>query len=166
MDENQRLQLQDMIKANDTQDQTEKIRKLKHSSLIKADVQAFLQIQKKYSHSQGNEFFRKICMKQCSFLYTNYTDIYNKLTKGELNLNILSQFVDILAEIEEGKMDQHEGSFKVGTILKQMYVDSALKKSEKLDRRNKKTNKGPSQKINQGKNLTYKQYKAMNEKKI
>jgi hypothetical protein len=30
-------------------------------------------------------------------------------------------------------LDQHEGSFIVGTILKELYIDSALKRGDKLD---------------------------------
>ena len=30
-------------------------------------------------------------------------------------------------------MDQHEGSFEVGSLLKKIYVDSALRKAEKLN---------------------------------
>jgi hypothetical protein len=41
--------------------------------------------------------------------------------------------IRILREIEDGKLDQHEGSFEVGKILKSIYVDSALKRSENLD---------------------------------
>jgi hypothetical protein len=41
--------------------------------------------------------------------------------------------IRILREIEDGKLDQHDGSFKVGKILKSIYVDSALKRSENLD---------------------------------
>ena len=35
--------------------------------------------------------------------------------------------------IEEGHVDQHEGSFEVGKLLKQIYIDSALRKAGKLD---------------------------------
>jgi pyruvate kinase len=38
-----------------------------------------------------------------------------------------------VGEIEDGKVDQHEASFKVGKKLKEIYIDSALKKSDKLD---------------------------------
>jgi hypothetical protein len=41
--------------------------------------------------------------------------------------------IRILREIEDGKLDQHDGSYKVGKILKSIYVDSALKRSENLD---------------------------------
>jgi cell division protein YceG involved in septum cleavage len=66
-------------------------------------------------------------------LFTYYTDLYNRLKAGEIDLNLLMQMIRILREIEDGKLDQHEGSFKVGKILKSIYVDSALKRSEKLD---------------------------------
>jgi hypothetical protein len=41
--------------------------------------------------------------------------------------------VNVLKLIEDGRIDQHEGSFEVGKLLKQIYVDSALRKSEHLD---------------------------------
>ena len=42
-------------------------------------------------------------------------------------------------KIEDGELDQHEGSFMVGSILKELYIDSALKKSEKLDAMSEKS---------------------------
>ena len=51
-----------------------------------------------------------------------------------LNLEILFRLINVLKNIEEGDMDQHEGSVVVGKILKEMYIDSALKKAEKKDR--------------------------------
>ena len=98
-------------------------------------------------------------LKDVLFIHAHYTDLYNKLIKNELNLHILSQFLDVLEEIEEGKVDQHEGSFKIGKLLREIYVDSALRKSNKLDQRaGMKGNKQP--KINNGKRISYKQYKA------
>jgi GDP-D-mannose dehydratase len=61
-------------------------------------------------------------------------DIYNKLRKDEIDVDILFQLIDKLEAIEEEKLDQHEASFEVGTILKKIYVDSALRKAEKLDK--------------------------------
>ena len=70
----------------------------------------------------------------CSFLYTNYTDIYNKVKNDEIDLPLLNQFLNVLQRIENGEMDQHEGSYFVGKILKEIYIDSALKKADKLDK--------------------------------
>ena len=56
--------------------------------------------------------------------------------KNEINLDILNKFLDALELIENGEVDQHEASVKVGTYLKELYVDSALKKTEKMDAEN------------------------------
>ena len=57
MNEIERLQLQKMIKVNDVEDQTQQIRKLKHSKQLKEDINTFLLlklniIQKKYLKNQ------------------------------------------------------------------------------------------------------------------
>jgi len=41
--------------------------------------------------------------------------------------------LNILKQIEDGELDQHEASYNFGTIMKEIYIDSALKKAEKLD---------------------------------
>ena len=42
-------------------------------------------------------------------------------------------FIDKLKEIEDGEVDQHEASVDIGKILKQMYIDSALKREKKFE---------------------------------
>jgi hypothetical protein len=132
MDANQKLQLQDMIQANGTQDQTDLIRNLKHSRILRAEVDNLLLIRAKY-RNESPEFINNESMNECNFLFTYYTDIYNKVRKDEIDLAILNRFFDMLEQVENGSLNQHEASFQVGTILKELYVDSALKKAEKLD---------------------------------
>ncbi len=131
MDDNQRLQLANMIKANNVEDQTDLIRKLKHSSILRSDINTLVFLKAKFRDNA--EALHLEAMAECNFLFTYYTDIYNKLRKNEIDLGLLLQFVDVLKEIEDGIVDQHEASFKVGSILKEMYIDSALKKAEKLE---------------------------------
>ena len=69
--------------------------------------------------------------------FNHYTDIYNKVIKDEINLTILLRLLNVLNSIEEGHVDQHEGSFEVGKLLKKIYIDSALRKADKLDKANK-----------------------------
>jgi hypothetical protein len=38
----------------------------------------------------------------------------------------LYQFLNVLKDIEDGKKDQHEASFQIGTLLKEMYIDPRL----------------------------------------
>ena len=71
-------------------------------------------------------------MAQCEFLATYYTDIFNKIRKDNIDLAILEQVFAALEDIETGRCDQHEASFKVGTLLKKVYVDSALRAADKL----------------------------------
>lgn len=155
MDDNQRLQLQNMIKANNVEDQTDIIRNLKHSQIIRNEVNNMIIIKAKF---RGNDDkIHEECVNECNFLFTYYTDIYNKIRKDEIDIGILNKFLDVLKRIEDGEIDQHEGSFLVGTILKELYVDSALKKAEKLniDEEPKPEPKKPE------KNVSYKQFKKM-----
>jgi predicted transcriptional regulator len=121
-----------MIKANGTEDQTELIRELKHSHSLQEDINNLLKIKNKYSNDIQK--VHEEAMVECSFLFTYYTDIYNKIRKDEINLSILNRFLNVLRLIEDGEADQHEASFMVGTLLKELYVDSALRKADKLNK--------------------------------
>jgi hypothetical protein len=132
MDDKTRLQLQNMIKANNAEDQTSLIRELKHSDIFKKEIATLLNLKKQYANDQDKLHMES--MIECSFLFSYYTDLYNKIRKDEIDMEILYQFLDVLKKIEDGMVDQHEGSFMVGTLLKKIYVDSALKKAEKLDK--------------------------------
>ena len=131
MNDGDRLQLQKMIKSNNVEDQTELIRELKHSHILEDNVNTLLKIKEKYPINDPK--FESEVMSKCTFLFTYYTDIYNKIKKDELNLKMLNSFLNILRQIEDGQLDQHEGAFKVGSILKDIYIDSALKKADKLN---------------------------------
>ena len=161
MNSTERLNLQKMINANDVVDQTENIRREKHSSKIREDVKTLIDLKQKYPRLERTNpiEFDKLCVNRCLFLFNNYTDIFNKVKKDEINLSILDNFLDVLKSIEDGKCDQHEGSFKVGKLLKEMYIDSALKKSEKLDKKNEKHEKKDKKKQMKPVNISWKQYK-------
>jgi len=131
MDEKQRLQLQNMIKSNDVVDQTQLIRDLKHSHILKNEINNMIMIKAMYRDDP--EKINLECMNECNFLFTYYTNIYNKIKKDEIDISILNKFIDVLRQIEDGELDQHTGSFLVGTILKELYVDSAIKKADKLN---------------------------------
>ena len=135
MDDNSRLHLQKMIKANNVEDQTDLIRELKHSHLLQEDINNLLMIKAKYRNDSNK--ISEEGMNECSFLFTYYTDIYNKIRKDEIDLRILNKFLNVLRRIEDGEIDQHDGSYLVGQLLKEMYVDSALKKAGKLEEQNK-----------------------------
>jgi hypothetical protein len=138
MNDSERLNLQKMIKANDSENNTHMIRNLKHSTKIKDEVDLLLKLKVQYVElaKTNPDEFDSICVNQCSFLFNNYTDIFNKVKKDEMNLTILLRLLNVLHSIEDGAVDQHEGSFEVGKLLKEIYIDSALKKADKLNQEN------------------------------
>lgn len=162
MNDLERLNLQKMIQANDAENNTHLIRNLKHSKLILNDVDELLKIKKQNPRlaKSNPDVFDKMCIDKCQFLFNNYTDIFNKVKKDEIDLNILVRLLNVLHSIEEGQVDQHEGSFEVGKLLKQIYIDSALKKADKLEEKysdKKGERKKPEEKI------TWKQFKERNK---
>jgi hypothetical protein len=144
-----------MIKANNVEDQTALIRKLKHSIILRNEINNLIMLKAKYRGD--DEKIHNESVSECNFLFTYYTDIFNKVRKDEIDINILNKFLDVLKRIEDGELDQHEGSFTVGTLLKELYIDSALKKAEKLDELSEKKvePKKPEVKI------SWKQFKTM-----
>ena len=136
----QRLQLQNMIDTNKGEDNTEMIRTLKQSANIKKDVDNMIKLKKEYPamYETDKSGFEELCMSKCSFLFFNYTDIYNKILKNEINTDTLYSFIGVLKQIEDGELNEHDGSVKVGELLKTLYIDSAMRKSKKLDEENEK----------------------------
>ena len=126
MNPDQRIKLNELIKANNSVDNTSLIRDLKHSSKIWDDVKKIVLLK------QGKEWqeVESKCMSEANFLYTNYTMIFNRLLRDRIDITILYSFLNVLKDIEDGKLDQHEASFQIGTLLKQMYIDPKLKEIE------------------------------------
>jgi len=159
IDDETRLKFNELLKESDASDNTEKIRKLKHSSKIKEQVSIMLDIKKRYSRLDKQTVYKMIDT-QCDWLFTHYFNLFNKLKKDELDIQILGQFVNALKAVEDGDMDQHEASVRVGQILKKLYIDSALKKDKKEEaKRERQRKKKP---VNRKAKLTWAQFKKLN----
>ena len=158
MEESHRLNLEQMINETDAEDNTEQIKKLKHSIKIREDVKVFVKLNKKYKRMRNDnkKMYMQIMMKNCNFLWTNYTNIFNRLIKDELDMNILYNFINTLSLVEDGELSQHEASVKIGQLLKELYIDSAVKRQDKIDKRN---DKGKEKTIKPMKNISWKDYK-------
>lgn len=163
MDNSSRIQLDKLIKEYKTEDTTNKIRKLKHSKKIHKDVECMEKLKQSHSRTRINTptIFRGMCEKNCKFLYDNYTNIFNKLYKDELNLETMNRFLNILREIEEGIVDQHEGSYKVGQILKELYVDSAIRHKKNDENKDNKRKNSKDKKAKKQKTLSWNEYKLL-----
>ena len=167
MNNTERLQLQKLLDVNEAEDNTHMIRAFKHSDRIKEDVKQLLDLKRTYQRlaKTNPEEFDKICVSRCSFLFNNYTDIYNKVKKDELDIRILAKFLGVLKQVEEGELDQHEASVHIGKALKELYVDSALRKSDHLEQAAaKKKGKKVPKKL-PPKKITWKEFASMQASK-
>jgi len=162
LDEEDRLNLNNMIKSYGSDDNTEKIRSLRHSSQIKENIEIMLNLKKKYAKMRRDDpkKFQKLATSHCNFLFNKYTNIFNRLLKDEIDINILLTFVKTLKQVEDGEVDQNEASVVVGKILKELYIDSALKREKKYEEIEESTGKKKKEKkpVN---NVSWKKYKQM-----
>ena len=161
MNPSEKIQLQNMITENNVVDQTHNIRDLKHSQDIKRDV-----IKLRVFHEQNKEMkkyqrnvFDETLQNECSFLYNNYNDIFNKLNDETIDISLLLEFVNVLAKIENSQVDQHTASYEIGKLLKTIYIDSALKQNGQMDENNIELG-GPVP-VKTPVNINWKQYKKM-----
>jgi hypothetical protein len=131
MNDRERMQLSRMLRENDVLDQTPLIRELKHSHIMRSEVNALLALME--THADDPEALDFNIMVDCHFMHTYYLDICNKLKHKQIDVNTLFQFLDALQRIEDNETDQHEASFEVGTILKKLYVDGAVRQADAVD---------------------------------
>lgn len=153
MNETEKLNLKKMITDLETIDNTEQIRNIKHSVRMARDIQTIEKLKVQNKTIKNTTEFDEICRRECRFLYDNYTDIFNKIVKDEIDLSIMFKFLQVLKLIEDEEIDQQEGSVIIGKLLKELYVDSAIRCGENLDK------KYPKPILNSGNTISWKQYK-------
>jgi len=148
----EKLDLKRLLNENECEDNTENIRKFKHSKKIKDDVHQFGYLKERFfpksldltslsiedSKKKQSEF-EKLVELNCSFLFNVYPEIYKKMINDELDLNIMIRLVEVLKLIEDNKTNQHEASVIFGRILKELFIDSAIKHGNHLDEKYGKT---------------------------
>lgn len=164
MDNKERIDLKRLMAqhSDDYQDNTEGIRRLRHSSLIIAEVAKMENIKKTSKGSMPSESLLMKCQTECSFLYNKYTDIFNRLYKDELDLELLANMLATLKKIEDGDLNQQEGSVIIGKILHKIYVDSAMRRGNNVDKEHENEESAePQPETNHGKTMSYKEFKQM-----
>lgn len=162
----QRLNLSELVKNSNAIDQTDLIRNLKHSEILLNESNQMLIVLEKYARpftQKDLENARMECALVSNWLFTYYTDIFNRILKGELDMTMFHKFIGILQQIEEGELDQYNASIQVGTILKEIYIDSAMKKADKLDQSQTQSESSESNELKkekEQKKMTWKEYKT------
>jgi hypothetical protein len=145
MNDNEKHQLKQMIEQNKVIDNTNTLRELKHSSIIKKNVERLIELKQLHPdllHSNKQQF-EEIALQDCGFLFFNYMPLYNSIVKENMNINILNELLNVLSKIENGECNQHEGSYEVGKLLKAIYIDSTLQDIKQKDESSKIEYKEP-----------------------
>ena len=155
--DDERLNLKNLMNELDYVDNTETIRRLKHSVRIRDDIRKLEKLKVDHANMRitSPENFFNIANTECKFLYDNYTDIFRRAMRDEIDVVIMSRLLIVLKLIEDGQLDQQDGSVRVGKILKELYLDSAVKRADALS--NKYDNEKPP--LEDGKKISWKNYK-------
>jgi hypothetical protein len=146
-----------MDNMTDYEDNTHYIRSAKHSHKMALDIEYLETFKRNNIHLkiQDPPEYIEQAKNKCSFLLLNYPDIFNRLVKDELDLAIMSKFIQVLRMIEDGQVDQQDGSVLIGKLLKELYIDSAIKTADNIDKQY--AEEKPH--IEDGKAMTWKDYK-------
>lgn len=166
MNSEERLNLKKMLAQNtEYVDHTDDIRRLKHSGLLldgMRDIEKLKRANQELRQLNPDEF-TEMCKLAAPVMYNLYTDLFHKLVKDELNLVIMVKLIRVLELIEQGQVDQNEGSVMVGKILKELYVDSAVRLGDKLDKQREEENPTQPTEKQEPKNISWGAWKQGNQ---
>ena len=164
MNPQEKLDLNKLLgNMDDYVDNTAHIRNVRHSLTIRDEIRKMELLKRDQATLRVVDFekFRELAMNTCVCLYTDYMDIFNKLLKDEIDLDIMSRLLETLKLIEDERVDQHEGSVIIGKILKELYLDSAIKRADNLD---KEHEGGEQVVLVEHKEISWREFKLLNSK--
>lgn len=160
MNPQEKIDLKKLIgKMDDYEDNTAGIREMKHSASIREDIRKMEELKRTKRAGMSEQAFSELCESECIFLFYKYTDIYKRLLKDEIDLTIMSTALNVLKKIEDGEIDQQEGSVFVGKLFHEIYVDSALRRSENLDKAAAEADAATTVPKYEGKSISWKEYR-------
>ena len=124
MDNKQKAQLQKMIEEYGVQDTTQDIRDAKQSAILLKELYEFERF--KRTSRLSKYMFAEKARSVLSYWHSNYKSIFDKIIMNEIDMDILNTFVLTLKQIEDGQLNQHEASYKIGSILKQSFRSGTI----------------------------------------
>ena len=115
--------LNEMINKNNTIDHTETIREKKITKVLRKEIAFIKYIKSQHLDKKRIEFETQKC---CPTLISDYNNIYTKILENKINYNILYKFLNELEKIENNELNQHEASYNIGKLLKEIYIDPEI----------------------------------------
>lgn len=115
------------------QDNTDYLRNCRNSRQIGDDIIKMEKLKRTYTGDKQGPEFVELCRVECRFLYDHFMYLFHKLLKDVVDLKMMFSLLKILQDIENGVINQEEGSVIVGKILKELYLDCATREGQKYD---------------------------------
>jgi len=159
MNDQDRANLNKVIEGLDSaqyQDNTEYLRQERRSIRLRDEVLHMERLKRSYEGDRASEAFVELCQRECSYLFMQYPLIFNKLVKDLLDLRLFFQALQTLRQIEDGAINQEEGSVIMGKLFADMYLDASRREGAKWDEEREAERPPPLE----GKALSWKQFKA------
>ena len=159
LDQNDKMNLKNLVAKMGAEDNTENIRKWKHSTRIRDDIRTLDTLTQEQSQLKyiNPDQYVELCKKTAPFLFENYQDLFKRMIRRELDLTIMTKLLVILKLIEDDKVNQHEGAAMFAKILKELYIDSAVKHGDNIDKEHQTNDLEKSV----GKEISWREFKAM-----
>ena len=109
--------------AENYEDNTSGIREAKHSSPLLADIRRMGPLRKKYAElkEKSMDDYLAIFQRECKYIYTQFPDVFDRVVKNDMNLDVFEKIIMILKMIEDGKVNQSEASALVGKLSQKLF---------------------------------------------
>ena len=135
------------------QDNTDYLREERRSIKLRDEVLRMERLKRGYEGERSSDEFVQLCQRECSYLFMQYPLIFNKIVKDMLDLKLLFQALHTLRQIEDGFINQEEGSVLMGKLFADMYLDASRREGDLMDKERERP-----EPID-GKSLSWKQFK-------
>ena len=130
LNDDERLNLKKLVTEMEGEDNTHNIRRIKHSVPMRDDIRIIDTLKNTHAdmRQRSPEEFNALCQSKCSFLYNNYTDIYNKIISDELDMTIMTKYQELMQKgsIWTAKMSEMSSDFGAEQLTRMLEIQSKL----------------------------------------
>jgi hypothetical protein len=109
--------------AENYEDNTSGIREAKHSSPLLADIRRMAKLRTRHADlkEKSMDDYLVIFQRECKYIYTQFPDVFDRVVRNDMNLDVFEKIIMILKMIEDGKVNQSEASALVGKLSQKLF---------------------------------------------
>ena len=116
-------------------------------------------LRKRYANLRESapDEYLNVFQRECRYIYTKFPDVFDRVVKNDMNLDVFEKIVMILKMIEDGKVNQSEASALVGKLSQKLFFNGESTAAEQ-----QQVEKVEEEVVNTG--LSWKEYKRSQQK--